>query len=64
MSSEVYLAMQSRGFRGTMRTLKPFPHAARAIGCGWAFSLLITISAVMSGPLITRLKSMNNEPVV
>ena len=29
MSSEVYLAMQSRGFRGTMVTLKPFKMQAR-----------------------------------
>ena len=29
MSSEVYLAMQSRGFRGTMITLKPFKMQAR-----------------------------------
>ena len=27
LSSEVYLAMQSRGFRGTIVTLKPFQHA-------------------------------------
>jgi energy-coupling factor transporter transmembrane protein EcfT len=38
MSSEVYLAMQSRGFRGTMVTLKPFKMYAR--DWFWLFAFL------------------------
>ena len=62
MSSEVYLAMVSRGFRGTMVTLKPFRMQRR----DWLWLGIFTIDYYFrghSGPLITRLKSMNNEPV-
>ncbi len=48
MSSEVYLAMQSRGFRGAIVTLKPFRMQPR----DWMWLgifLLITISAVILG---------------
>lgn len=48
LSSEVYLAMQSRGFRGTTVTLKPFRMETR----DWLWLgifLLITITAVLLG---------------
>lgn len=48
MSSEVYLAMVSRGFRGTMVTLKPFRMQRRDWLWLGIFSI-ITISAVILG---------------
>ena len=48
MSSEVYLAMQSRGFRGSMVTLKPFEMQTR----DWAWLLVflaLTLFAVFLG---------------
>ncbi len=48
MSSEVYLAMQSRGFRGTVITLKPFRMQAR----DWlwlSFFLLVAVLAIFLG---------------
>ncbi len=48
MSSEVYLAMVSRGFRGTMVTLKPFRMQRRDWLWLGIFSM-ITISAVILG---------------
>jgi cobalt/nickel transport system permease protein len=48
MSSEVYLAMQSRGFRGTVITLKPFQMQAR----DWlwlSFFLLVALLAIFLG---------------
>jgi cobalt/nickel transport system permease protein len=48
LSSEVYLAMQSRGFRGSVVTLKPF--AMRGQDWGWLiFFLVITIMALLLG---------------
>ena len=44
MSSEVYLAMQSRGFRGTMITLKPFKMQAR----DWLWLTIILGLALLS----------------
>jgi cobalt/nickel transport system permease protein len=48
MSSEVYLAMQSRGFRGTIVTLKPF-RMQRHDWLWLGIFLLITIAAVILG---------------
>jgi len=48
MSSEVYLAMQSRGFRGAMVTLKPFKMQARDWFWLAAFAA-ISLSAVFLG---------------
>jgi cobalt/nickel transport system permease protein len=48
MSSEVYLAMQSRGFRGSIVTLKPF----RLLPRDWAWLavfLIIALAAIISG---------------
>jgi cobalt/nickel transport system permease protein len=48
LSSEVYLAMQSRGFRGTPRTLETF----KMQRCDWAFAaltLIITAAAIWLG---------------
>lgn len=48
LSSEVYLAMQSRGFRGSVVTLKPF--SMRGQDWGWLiFFLVITIMALLLG---------------
>ncbi|HEY3310366.1 MAG TPA: cobalt ECF transporter T component CbiQ [Anaerolineales bacterium] len=48
MSSEVYLAMQSRGFRGTIITLKPFKMHTR--DWGWLAGLiLLAITAIILG---------------
>jgi cobalt/nickel transport system permease protein len=48
MSSEVYLAMQSRGFRGAIVTLKPFKMQAR--DWFWLFVfLVIALAAVFLG---------------
>ncbi len=48
LSSEVYLAMQSRGFRGSVVTLKPF--SMKAKDRGWLiFFLVITLLAVLMG---------------
>lgn len=48
MSSEVYLAMQSRGFRGSMVTLKPFKAQAR--DWAWLYIFLaITTLAIFLG---------------
>jgi len=44
MSSEVYLAMQSRGFRGTMITLKPFKMQVR----DWLWLTIILGLALLS----------------
>ena len=48
LSSEVYLAMQSRGFRGTPRTMDTFKMQGR----DWVFAaltLLITAAAIWLG---------------
>ena len=48
MSSEVYLAMQSRGFRGTIVTLKPFKMQSR----DWLWLtalLLLAVAAIVLG---------------
>jgi cobalt/nickel transport system permease protein len=48
LSNEVYLAMQSRGFQGSVITLKPFSMKAR--DWGWLFFfLVITLLAVLLG---------------
>jgi cobalt/nickel transport system permease protein len=48
LSNEVYLAMQSRGFRGSVITLKPFSMKAR--DWGWLFFFLaITLLAILLG---------------
>jgi cobalt ECF transporter T component CbiQ len=48
LSNEVYLAMQSRGFRGSVITLKPFSMKAR--DWGWLiFFLVITLLAIILG---------------
>ena len=48
MSSEVYLAMQSRGFRGTIVTLKPFKMQSR--DWGWLAGLLgLALLAIFLG---------------
>ena len=44
MSSEVYLAMQSRGFRGTIVTLKPFKMQPR----DWAWLVVFLAAAVLA----------------
>jgi cobalt/nickel transport system permease protein len=50
LSSEVYLAMQSRGFQGTVVTLKPF--SMKASDWGWlAFFAAITILSLVLGRL-------------
>jgi cobalt ECF transporter T component CbiQ len=43
LSGEVYLAMQSRGFRGTVRTLKP----ARMQPRDWAWGALLTAVTIL-----------------
>ena len=48
MSEEVYLAMQSRGFRGTIATLQPF-HMQRRDWLWLGIFLLITTAAVILG---------------
>ena len=48
LSGEVYLAMQSRGFRGTAVTLKPFSMKAR--DWGWLiFFISIALAAILLG---------------
>lgn len=48
LSSEVYLAMQSRGFRGTIVTLKPFQ--MRSKDWIWlSFFLLVTVLVIIGG---------------
>jgi cobalt/nickel transport system permease protein len=50
LSSEVYLAMQSRGFQGTVVTLKPF--SMKASDWGWLlFFLGVTILSLVLGRL-------------
>jgi cobalt ECF transporter T component CbiQ len=48
MSSEVYLAMQSRGFRGTVVTLKPFKMQARDWAAGAALVSLAAAASIVA----------------
>jgi cobalt/nickel transport system permease protein len=48
LSSEVYLAMQSRGFRGSMVTLKPF-QMQRSDWAGLGLFLFISLLAIIFG---------------
>jgi cobalt/nickel transport system permease protein len=45
LSSEVYLAMQSRGFRGTIVTLKPFRMESR--DWLWLFFFVVVTGSVI-----------------
>ena len=42
LSSEVYLAMQSRGFRGHPRTIDTFK--MRALDWGWGAAILLVVA--------------------